>query len=120
MKSCLKILRKIIGTATIDMIMLIHGGVKIRHSLTNAPGCNTSRNQYIASTLFNLQNNLIFSGQNTWLLVLHVGSKAVYNAEMLGMGLRSDPPRVRTRSLWFISMEGILRECDIITSRAFK
>jgi erythronate-4-phosphate dehydrogenase len=47
----------------------------------------------------------------------NVGSKVVHTAEMLGMQVYlCDPPRVREESsCGFITLEGILRECDIIT-----
>jgi erythronate-4-phosphate dehydrogenase len=47
----------------------------------------------------------------------NVGSKVVSTAEMLGMRVYlCDPPRVRNEGVCgFISLEGILRECDILT-----
>lgn len=87
----------------------------------NAPGCNASSvNQYISSTLFNLADRFGFKLQDRVLGVVgvgNVGSKVVYTAEMSGLQVYlCDPPRVRsTGACGFISLEGILRECDIIT-----
>ena len=87
----------------------------------NAPGCNASSvNQYLASTLFNLADKFSFKLQDRVLGVVgvgNVGSKVVYTAELSGMRVYlCDPPRVRsTGACGFISLEGILRECDIIT-----
>ena len=87
----------------------------------SAPGCNAgSVNQYIAATFFNLAGKLKFSLEDRTLGVVgvgNVGSKVVHTAEMLGMRVYlCDPPLVRsTRACGFISMDGILRECDIIT-----
>ena len=113
---------KFIGTATIgydhiDTRWCENQGIV----WINAPGCNASSvNQYIASTLFNLPGQFEFSLRDRTLGVVgvgNVGSKVVYTAEMLGMRVYlCDPPRVRTGgACGFISKEGILRECDIIT-----
>jgi erythronate-4-phosphate dehydrogenase len=47
----------------------------------------------------------------------HVGTKVVHSAEMLGMRVYlCDPPRVRNDGVCgFISLDGILRECDLLT-----
>ncbi len=87
----------------------------------NAPGCNAgSVCQYVASALAYLAGKNDFSLQNRVLGVVgvgHVGNKVVQIAEMLGMQVYlCDPPRVRQEgACGFISLEGILRECDIIT-----
>jgi erythronate-4-phosphate dehydrogenase len=87
----------------------------------NAPGCNAgSVNQYIATTLFNLAGKMNFQLKDRTLGVVgvgNVGSKVVHTSEMLGLRVYlCDPPLVRsTRSCGFISLNGILRECDIIT-----
>lgn len=93
------------------------------HGITwkNAPGCNArSVNQYIASVLFSLSRKMGFSLKDRVLGVVgvgHVGTRIVNTAELLGMKVYlCDPPRVRNQgACGFISMEGILRECDIIT-----
>jgi len=87
----------------------------------NAPGCNArSVNQYIASTLFHLSEKIGFSLKDRTLGVVgvgNVGSKIVKTAELMGMKVYlCDPPRARDEgTCGFISLEGILRECDILT-----
>jgi erythronate-4-phosphate dehydrogenase len=87
----------------------------------NAPGCNAgSVCQYVASALEYLARKYNFSLQNRVLGVVgvgNVGNKVVQIAEMLGMQVYlCDPPRVRQEgACGFISLDGILRECDIIT-----
>jgi erythronate-4-phosphate dehydrogenase len=87
----------------------------------NAPGCNAvSVSQYVASALEYLARKFSFSLQNRVLGVVgvgNVGNKVVQIAEMLGMQVYlCDPPRVRHEgACGFISLDGILRECDIIT-----
>lgn len=111
-----------VGTATIgydhiDTRWCESNGIK----WTNAPGCNsTSVQQYIASTLLNAAGRYGFSLTNRVLGVVgvgNVGSKVVRLADLLGMKVYlCDPPRVReTGACGFISLEGIIRECDIIT-----
>jgi erythronate-4-phosphate dehydrogenase len=113
---------RFIGTATIgydhiDTIYCEDHGIVWK----NAPGCNAgSVCQYVASALEYLSRKLSFSLQNRVLGVVgvgNVGNKVVQIAEMLGMQVYlCDPPRVRQEgACGFISMEGILRECDIIT-----
>ena len=88
---------------------------------TNAPGCNSSSvQQYIASALITLSHRKGFDLRNRSLGVVgvgNVGSKVVRLAEQLEMNvLLSDPPRVRKEGpCQFISLEGIIRECDIIS-----
>lgn len=87
----------------------------------NAPGCNAgSVAQYVASALGYLADKKKFSLQNRVLGVVgvgNVGNRVVHLAEMIGMQVYlCDPPRVRQEgACGFISMDGILRECDIIT-----
>jgi erythronate-4-phosphate dehydrogenase len=111
-----------IGTATIGFD---HIDTKYCHDhgivWKNAPGCNAgSVCQYVASALGYLAEKNGFSLQNRVLGVVgvgNVGNKVVQVAEMLGMQVYlCDPPRVRQEgACGFISMDGILRECDIIT-----
>lgn len=88
---------------------------------TNAPGCNSSSvQQYIASALITLSRMKEFDLKNRTLGVIgvgHVGSKIVRLAEQLDINVYlNDPPRERKEGpCQFISLEGILRECDIIT-----
>ena len=88
---------------------------------TNAPGCNSSSvQQYIASALITLSRMKEFDLKNRTLGVIgvgHVGSKIVRLAEQLDMNVYlNDPPRERKEGpCQFISLDGILRECDIIT-----
>jgi erythronate-4-phosphate dehydrogenase len=113
---------KFVGTATIgydhiDTRWCEQQGIVWK----NAPGCNAnSVNQYIASTLVHLSDRFHFSMRSRTLGVVgvgNVGSKVLYTAEMLGMKVYlCDPPRERAEGpCGFISLEGILRECDIIT-----
>jgi erythronate-4-phosphate dehydrogenase len=113
---------RFIGTATIgydhiDVAWCEKQGIEWK----NAPGCNASSvNQYIASTLVNLSEKFNFSLKNKALGVVgvgNVGSKVVHTAEMMGMRVYlCDPPRVMTEgACGFISLEGIIRECDILT-----
>ncbi len=87
----------------------------------NAPGCNAaSVNQYIASSLVLLAARYGFSLKERSIGVVgvgHVGSRIVRTAELLGMHVYlCDPPRVEKEGVCgFIGMDGILRECDIIT-----
>lgn len=113
---------KFIGTATIGFDHIDTEWCE-SHKIAwkSAPGCNSSSvNQYIASTLFNLSEKLGFSLTNRAIGVVgvgNVGRKVVQTAEMFGMTVYlCDPPRVRNESrCGFISLDGILRECDIIT-----
>jgi erythronate-4-phosphate dehydrogenase len=88
---------------------------------TNAPGCNSgSVYQYIAATLVTLATRKNFNLSDRSLGVIgvgNVGKKIVRLGEHLGMRvLLNDPPRSRKEGVCgFISMEGIMRECDIIT-----
>ncbi|MBN1145484.1 MAG: 4-phosphoerythronate dehydrogenase PdxB [Bacteroidales bacterium] len=113
---------KFIGTATIgfdhiDTAWCDNNGIVWK----NAPGCNASSvNQYIASVLVNLSRIHGFNLKDKTLGVVgvgNVGSRVVNTAERIGMRVYlCDPPRVRNQgACGFISLDGIIRECDIIT-----
>jgi erythronate-4-phosphate dehydrogenase len=113
---------KFIGTATIGYDHIDTAYCKDQGiAWKSAPGCNASSvNQYIASALVNLAMRFGFSLKDRTMGVVgvgNVGSKVVNMAELLGMRVYlCDPPRVRNEGICgFISLEGILRECDIIT-----
>ena len=88
---------------------------------TNSPGCNSgSVQQYVASALINMAGKKGFDLTKKTLGVVgvgNVGRKVVRLAEHLGMYVvQNDPPRMRREGpCGFISLEGILREADIIT-----
>jgi len=88
---------------------------------TNAPGCNSSSvQQYVAAALIYISKKINFSLKERTIGIVgigHVGTKIVKLAEYFGMTvLLNDPPRVRNEGVCgFISLEGILRDCDIIT-----
>lgn len=88
---------------------------------TNAPGCNSSSvQQYIASILVTLSKMHNFTLANRTMGVVgvgHVGKKVVSLAEYFGINvLLNDPPRMRNEDpCGFVSLDGILRDCDIIT-----
>lgn len=113
---------KFIGTATIgfdhiDTRYCEQKGIVWK----NAPGCNASSvGQYVVAALFQIcgEQNCSLSDKALGVVgVGNVGSKVMHFAEMLGMHVYlCDPPRVRKEGLCgFISLEGILRECDIIS-----
>jgi erythronate-4-phosphate dehydrogenase len=88
---------------------------------TNAPGCNSgSVYQYIASALvaLSIKHGFDFADKTLGVIgVGNVGRKIVKLAEWLGMRvLLNDPPRQRNEGpCSYISLDGIIRECDIIT-----
>jgi erythronate-4-phosphate dehydrogenase len=88
---------------------------------TNASGCNSgSVYQYIASVLVVLSKKYGFDFADRSLGIIgvgNVGRKIVKLGEWLGMRvLLNDPPRSRKEGpCGFVSLEGITRECDIIT-----
>ncbi|MDP4207656.1 MAG: 4-phosphoerythronate dehydrogenase PdxB [Bacteroidota bacterium] len=88
---------------------------------TNAPGCNSgSVYQYVASVLVNLaeKHGFDFADRSLGIIgVGNVGRKIVKLGEWLGMRvLLNDPPRSRKDGpCGYVSLEGIIRECDIIT-----
>ncbi len=113
---------KFIGTATIGYDHIDTGYCDEKGIVwKNAPGCNASSvNQYVASALVHLSRRFGFSLRNRALGVVgvgNVGSRVVSTAEHLGMQVYlCDPPRVRQEGICgFISLEGIVRECDVIT-----
>jgi erythronate-4-phosphate dehydrogenase len=87
----------------------------------NAEGCNsTSVMQYLASTLVYLSKKYNFKFEDRTLGIVgvgNVGSKVLKLAEQLGMRIvLNDPPVVRRRGpCGYISLDGILREADIIS-----
>jgi erythronate-4-phosphate dehydrogenase len=88
---------------------------------TNAPGCNSSSvQQYIGAALIALSEKYGFSSGSRTIGVVgvgHVGTKVVKLTEHLGMTvLMNDPPRMRKEGLCgFVSLDGIVRDCDIIS-----
>jgi erythronate-4-phosphate dehydrogenase len=88
---------------------------------TNAPGCNSaSVNQYVTSVLVSLSRKKGFRLKDRVMGVVgvgNVGKKVVRTVEMLNMRVYlNDPPRVRNEKICgFLSLDGIIRECDIIT-----
>lgn len=113
---------KFIGTATIgfdhiDTRYCRANGI----TWTNAPGCNAaSVNQYVASALATISRRKKFELKNKVLGIVgvgNVGRKIVRTAELFNMRVYlNDPPRVRSEGLCgFVSLDSILRECDIIT-----
>jgi erythronate-4-phosphate dehydrogenase len=113
---------KFIGTATIgfdhiDTEYCEHNEIH----WTNAPGCNSSSvSQYMASALVTLSRKHGFHLRDRVLGVVgvgNVGKKVVRTAELFNMRVYlNDPPRVRKEGICgFLSLESIIRECDIIT-----
>lgn len=113
---------KFIATATIgfdhiDTKYCDIAGIK----WTNAPGCNSSSvMQWIASVLVTLRKKEKISFDEIVLGVVgvgNVGSKVVALAEKLNIKVYlNDPPRERAeKSCQFISLNGIIRECNVIT-----
>jgi erythronate-4-phosphate dehydrogenase len=88
---------------------------------TNAPGCNAgSVMQYIASALLTYAKDKDIDLREKVLGVIgvgNVGKRIVKLAEYIGMQvLLNDPPRAKAEGpCGFISLNGILREADIIT-----
>lgn len=114
---------KFIATATIgydhiDVKYCQEKGIK----WVNAPGCNAnSVKQWFAMALlyYAKKNKIDLSKKTLGVIgVGHVGSKIVEVAEALNMSvLLNDPPRVRKEGrCGFVSLDAILRECDIITA----
>jgi erythronate-4-phosphate dehydrogenase len=113
---------KFIATATIgfdhiDTSWCENNGI----TWTNAPGCNAgSVYQYVGSVLVNLALKYGFDFTDRSLGVIgigNVGRKIVKLGEWLGMRvLLNDPPRARREGpCGYVSLEGIIRECDIIS-----
>lgn len=88
---------------------------------TNAPGCNAgSVYQYVASSLATLaaKHKIDFKNRSLGVIgVGNVGRKIVKLGEWLGMRvLLNDPPKAKKDgTCGYVSLEGILRECDIIS-----
>lgn len=88
---------------------------------TNAPGCNSSSvMQYMAAVLLQVgkQHSMNLKERTLGIVgVGNVGKKVMHLAEYLGMRVvLNDPPRMRNESpCGFVSLDGILREADIIT-----
>jgi erythronate-4-phosphate dehydrogenase len=87
----------------------------------NAEGCNsTSVMQYLASTLVYLSKKYNFKFEDRTIGIVgvgNVGGKVLKLAEQLGMRIvLNDPPVVRKRGqCGYISLDGIIREADIIS-----
>ena len=88
---------------------------------TNAEGCNSaSVAQFITAALVHLARKYHFRFEDRTLVVIgvgNVGRKVVKVAEGLGMRVViNDPPLVKSAGLCgFVSLDGLLREADIIT-----
>ena len=113
---------KFIATATIGFDHIDTTYCKKNNiSWTNAPGCNsTSVQQYVACALIYLAKKYKFDLKDRTLGIVgvgHVGKKILRMAEELGVRIvLNDPPRMRKEGLCgFVSLEGLLREADIIT-----
>lgn len=111
-----------IATATIgfDHIDAAYCAQK-RITWTNAPGCNSgSVYQYIAASVLQWakDRNITLNDRVMGVIgVGNVGSKIVRLAEQLGMRVvLNDPPREReSGACGFLSLNGLLREADIIS-----
>jgi erythronate-4-phosphate dehydrogenase len=113
---------KFIATATIgfdhiDTEYCRHAGIE----WTNAPGCNAeSVNQYIASALCSwaMRKRTDLTGLTIGIVgVGNVGARVAKTCEIFGMRvLLNDPPRAKMEgNEWFVSLETIQKEADIIT-----
>jgi erythronate-4-phosphate dehydrogenase len=113
---------KFIATATIgydhiDISYCHEKGI----TWANAAGCNSgSVMQYVASALLTYAEENKIDLSNRVLGIIgagNVGKKVIRMAESLGMGIViNDPPRSRSEGhCGFVSMEGILREADIVS-----
>ncbi len=106
-----------IGYDHIDTEYCYRNGIK----WTNAPGCNSgSVMQYIASVIlyYALQKNIILKNRVLGVVgVGNVGRKIVKLAEILAIQVvLNDPPRAREEGICgYVSLDGIMREADIIT-----
>ncbi len=113
---------KVIATATIgfdhiDTAWCEANGIVWK----NAPGCNSwSVKQYISAVLVTLAQRHGLKFEDLTLGVVgvgNVGSKVAEAASLLGMKvLLNDPPRARKEGAdKFVSLDEIVRSCDIIT-----
>lgn len=90
-------------------------------SWTNAPGCNSgSVMQYVASAILSWARGKEIDLTERVIGIVgvgNVGQKILKLSEMLDMHIvLNDPPRVREEGLCgFLSLEGVLREADILT-----
>jgi erythronate-4-phosphate dehydrogenase len=113
---------RFIGTATIgfdhidDVFCHKHG-----ISWYNVPGCNAlSVQQYVACALVHLSNMFDFDLRQRTLGIIgvgHTGSAVMNIAEQMGMRivLHDLPRMVQEGPCGFVSLDGVLREADIIT-----
>ena len=113
---------KFIATATIGFDHIDTEYCRSKNIIwANAPGCNSgSVMQYIASVLLTIHKEQNIDLSKRVLGVVgagNVGKKVIRLAESLGMQVVvNDPPRARNEGICgFLSIEGILREADIIT-----
>lgn len=113
---------KFIATATIGFDHIdTRYCAENRIEWTNAPGCNSgSVYQYVASVLCTLAQKYSLDFTEVSLGVIgvgNVGKKVVRLGELLGAQVYlNDPPRQRELgTCGFISLEGIIRESNIIT-----
>jgi erythronate-4-phosphate dehydrogenase len=87
----------------------------------NAPGCNSSSvEQYVLAALSVLSEGKNFSLAGSTIGIIgagHVGTKIKRIAELLGMNiLLNDPPRERREGgSYFVSLEHLVQESDIIS-----
>ncbi len=106
-----------IGFDHIDTVWCENNGI----AWTNAPGCNSgSVYQYVASALIVLSKKYGFDFKDRTLGILgvgNVGRQIVKLGECLGMQvILCDPPRSRTEGhCGYVSLDGIIRDCDIIS-----
>jgi len=113
---------RFIATATIGYDHIDTGWCE-QNGITwvNAPGCNSSSvQQYIAAAILHLALNYSFNLYNKTLGIIgvgNVGSKVAKLGQALGMKvLQNDPPRQRKeKSDYFISLDRLLEQSDIIT-----
>lgn len=113
---------RFIATATIGYDHIDTNFCENHHiAWTNAPGCNSgSVYQYIASVLVTLAHKYSIDFSRIVLGVIgvgNVGRKIVRLGEILGSQVYlNDPPRQRAQgTCGFVSLDGIIRECNIIT-----
>jgi erythronate-4-phosphate dehydrogenase len=113
---------KFIATATIgydhiDTAYCEQNGI----AWTNAPGCNSgSVYQYVASVLSTMSGKYQLNLSEMVLGVIgvgNVGRKVVRLGELIGTQVYlNDPPRQRKEgTCGYVSLDGIIRECNIIT-----
>lgn len=113
---------KFIATATIGFDHIDTDYCKKNNiSWTNAPGCNAGSvmQWFMAALLYYAnQNKIDLTSRSLGIVgVGNVGSKILKFAENIGMRVfLNDPPKVEKEGICgFLSMDSILRECDIVT-----